>query len=376
MKTTINLIIASLFILFSFGCQKPMNCAHCIAYKNANVLTLKDDKILANHTVLISGDSIIAVLASDEFEGDFILSDSAIVDVQGAYIMPALQEMHAHFEPLNTNHKHYKAYERVPKTKYLQLLKICKEKNIKLASHIPYEFCKDQDLDNLLDSELQCFEHLINFGAFVTSDSIKKVSAPDNTKYYGYDVIANLDSLKVVDLVKKVKTKNIWMCPTSVLWTNPGDTTAINVLVKQKEFIRLDQGLRNWWLSTKGDYARSQSAGVLNDILLKELARQNVKILAGTDFPNPFLIPGYSLHQEIANIARVGYGNLEALKSATVYPAQYWNEKRQTGHLEKGTKANFIILDKNPLQNIENTLSIQQTVFNGQLYHKDKLLTR
>lgn len=450
-------IVYLLLLAFVFtNCIKKNDCLDCVVYKNGNILTLKDEKILENHTIIVENDIIIEILPTNDFYKNYVVPDTSIYDLKNKFVMPSLQEMHAHIEPLNPNHKKYlkhflaygvtqvrvmagnerllsfrdsiddgyyvspnlklssplidgnpplwgeahdgpivdatsnidsifkaqlvkgydfiKTYDRVPKEQYLAFLEIADDRSIKLAAHVPMEFNKENDIKNLLSSNLQSFEHFINFGSFVTSDSIKKVDYPNDTKYYNHEVIKNIDKEKVSQVVSRIKNKNVWICPTSVLWKNNSDTLYIDKLTQTKEFKRLDDGLKSWWRSTRNSIENYSSSNTLNNILLSEMAKQNVKILAGTDFPNPFLIPGYSLHQEIHNIANAGYGNLSALKSATVFPAEYWGDEQSSGFLEVGVKANFIVLDKNPLSDISNTLSITNILYNGVILNHEQLL--
>jgi imidazolonepropionase-like amidohydrolase len=103
------------------------------------------------------------------------------------------------------------------------------------------------------------------------------------------------------------------------------------------------------------------------------MADQAVPVLAGTDFPNPMLIPGQSLHQELEYLVNSGYSNLEALKAATLYPANYWGDPK-AGVIEPNSKANFVLMKENPLEKISNSLSIYTTVQNGILYKRDELI--
>jgi adenine deaminase len=63
-----------------------------------------------------------------------------------------------------------------------------------------------------------------------------------------------------------------------------------------------------------------------------------------------------------------GMSNFEALKTATINPAQSLGLDKWIGSLEPGKLADLIIMDKNPLDNIRNTESIRYTMVNGRLY--------
>jgi imidazolonepropionase-like amidohydrolase len=97
------------------------------------------------------------------------------------------------------------------------------------------------------------------------------------------------------------------------------------------------------------------------------LYRNGAKILAGTDFPLFYLVPGLSIHQELELFVDFGFSNFDALKTATTNPAEWSGNAYNKGYLSKGKQADLIILNKNPLDNIKNTQSIYMVIFKGQI---------
>ncbi len=89
-------------------------------------------------------------------------------------------------------------------------------------------------------------------------------------------------------------------------------------------------------------------------------------MLAGTDAPTlPGLVPGRSLHQEMQLLSEAGLSNYEALKSATINPARFLKVDADFGTIEVGKEASFLLLNKNPLEDISNTLEIQSVFVRG-----------
>jgi imidazolonepropionase-like amidohydrolase len=99
-----------------------------------------------------------------------------------------------------------------------------------------------------------------------------------------------------------------------------------------------------------------------------------VKILAGTDCSiMRYVIPGFSLHDELTLYVQAGLSPFEALKTATVNPAVFLNRSHELGTIEKGKLADLVLLDANPLENIMNIRKINTVILNGQLLNHDKL---
>lgn len=261
-----------------------------------------------------------------------------------------------------------KLYERLPEEVYFAFLKAAEKYNIRVAAHIPLALLANPDVKEVFNEQSPSFEHLKNFGTFVTNSEIKKVEVPDDYNYYGTEMSKDSDPSKVRAVVQEIKENNIWICPTSVLWKNSSHKELIEKLIETEAFARMDGGLKNWWLSVKDRSKRNVPLDKFSNKFLKEMALQKIKVLAGTDFPNPFLIPGLSLHQEMQNLVNNGFSNLEALRAATIYPAQYWGQIHGNDYFVRGMDANFVILKKNPLKEIKNTLSIEKVVYRGEFY--------
>lgn len=96
----------------------------------------------------------------------------------------------------------------------------------------------------------------------------------------------------------------------------------------------------------------------------KKLADAGVKVNMGAHGQ----IQGIGAHWEIWMMQQGGMSNHEALKTATINPAQSLGFDNSIGSLEVGKLADLIVMDKNPLENIRNTESIVYTMVNGRLY--------
>ena len=99
---------------------------------------------------------------------------------------------------------------------------------------------------------------------------------------------------------------------------------------------------------------------------LVALMRQTkVQILAGTDTGDPYTIPGATLHDELALLVDSGLTPAEALRAATLAPAQLFAWEDSMGSIEKGKLADLVLLDANPLENIRNTQRISAVFARG-----------
>jgi imidazolonepropionase-like amidohydrolase len=100
--------------------------------------------------------------------------------------------------------------------------------------------------------------------------------------------------------------------------------------------------------------------------------RAGVKMLAGTDAAGPRLV-GFSLHQELAELVKIGMTAVEALQTATLNPARTLRKTADYGTIEAGKVANLVLLQANPLDRIENTERVAAVVLRGKLYQRLEL---
>jgi imidazolonepropionase-like amidohydrolase len=95
-------------------------------------------------------------------------------------------------------------------------------------------------------------------------------------------------------------------------------------------------------------------------------------LLAGTDVVAPYTYPGFSLHDELGLLVEAGLTPLQALRTATVNPAQFLGIK-DMGTIAPGMKANLIVLNANPMESIANMGRISSVIMSGTLYTRKQL---
>ncbi|MBC29836.1 MAG: hypothetical protein CMH48_03235 [Muricauda sp.] len=107
--------------------------------------------------------------------------------------------------------------------------------------------------------------------------------------------------------------------------------------------------------------------------ITKMLHSNGVPILAGTDCGVSYVIPGFSLHDELKLMVEAGLSEVEALQTATINPAKYFGISQSSGQISTGMKANILLLDGNPLEDISNTKKIYGVIRNGNYLNRTYL---
>jgi imidazolonepropionase-like amidohydrolase len=110
----------------------------------------------------------------------------------------------------------------------------------------------------------------------------------------------------------------------------------------------------------------SRAQAVIDQYLatITALHRAGIPIVAGTDQ----VVPGHSLHRELELYVKAGFTPMEAIQAATLVPARVMKLESEVGTIEKGKRADLIILEANPLENISNIRTVRTVISGGRAY--------
>ena len=84
-------------------------------------------------------------------------------------------------------------------------------------------------------------------------------------------------------------------------------------------------------------------------------------------------MPGFSLHDELANFVEAGFTTMESLQTATSNPARFLGVQASLGSIESGKVADLVLLTANPLEDIRNTQKISAVLTRGRLFDRAAL---
>jgi imidazolonepropionase-like amidohydrolase len=161
-----------------------------------------------------------------------------------------------------------------------------------------------------------------------------------------------------------------WFTPTLASWRGHamvGDPGLSRWIASLQGSERVWPALRRHW-----DEMSESTPTVLERQLEEQFgglaaaaSRAGVPLLAGTDLGDPFVIPGFALHDELELMVRAGMTPLAALQSATSEPARAFGLSATVGALAPGQAADLVVLDADPLLDIGNTRRIHAVMLNG-----------
>ena len=127
---------------------------------------------------------------------------------------------------------------------------------------------------------------------------------------------------------------------------------------------------------SKADFQQARAAWPKMLQLIKLYYDRGVVLMAGSDLPNPWVIPGVGYHRELELLVESGIPPLQVLKIATRNGAEGLGILNEVGTVEAGKRADLVVLSANPVEDIKNTRRIETVIQSGRTISPDSLLKR
>lgn len=286
-----------------------------------------------------------------------------------------------------------KAYEMLQPEALTAVLNTAAEHGLPVTGHVPLS----TDVITASNAGLRSIEHMRNLEMSCTSDweklmETRRMELEDGANEAGGDLRSRLhqlqrtyaiehqDSATRAKVLETLAKNNTWLVPTLTILAFRENRVYARPAWREK-FRYLPDSTAARWRSGAERLAKMpvDSAGVKFATwgydMVGRLPEAGVGIMAGTDTPIAFLTPGYSLHEELRLLVNSGLTPIQALEAATARPAEYFNMQDDLGTVEAGKIADLLLLDANPLENIENTQRIRAVIKDGHLHDRTKLDT-
>jgi imidazolonepropionase-like amidohydrolase len=204
------------------------------------------------------------------------------------------------------------------------------------------------------------------------------------------DFIRNVDESRFEELARLSRAAGIWNVPTAALWENLFDTTSPDELARRPENRYAPRAwVTNWTNQKRNRIQQDAQQGMTPELarqfmtarrkLLKTLADVGAPLLMGTDSPQIFSVPGYSLHRELALAVSAGLTPYQVLESGTMNVGRYAAEELKLdgrfGTVAPGQRADLVLLDANPLDDIGNLTRRAGVMVRGRWVSGEELRT-
>jgi hypothetical protein len=252
-----------------------------------------------------------------------------------------------------------KVYSFLDRASYEAIVTAAGEVGMGVGGHIPYEL----SLEEVLEAGQNLIAH---------SEEVMKFARSPYTQD------------QIEDFARTIADSGAWIAPTL--------TTSRNILAVFEDFdgelsrpeVRylhpMDRGIWSFIYSNLYQPIPQDQRTAIEDgylqfqrPLTRALNAAGAKLMTGTDALIPSNVPGFSIHDELAELVDVGLSPYEALRSSTTEPFAFLGELDQAGTIAVGKRADLVLLEGNPLFDIAATRSISGVMLRGRWFGKGNL---
>ncbi|AWV98573.1 amidohydrolase family protein [Arcticibacterium luteifluviistationis] len=270
-----------------------------------------------------------------------------------------------------------KTYNNIPREAFFTLMKEAQLAGIDVAGHKPVRVSTVE----ASNAGIKSLEHarFLLWDSFKGSDELRNDENPkrrDNTALRK-KMLAEHNTLMLHENLEAMKANHTFYCPTHL--TRKSDAFAddstfrarydnVNPILRFLSFEDLDATIQEDTSSLgRLVYKKFYLKGLE---ITKTANKKGVKILAGADLPE---LPGSSLIDELQELSAAGLSGFDVLKTATLYPAEYFKVQDKLGTVSENKTADLVILSKNPLDKASNLKSIDGIIYNGRYINIDNI---
>jgi imidazolonepropionase-like amidohydrolase len=259
-----------------------------------------------------------------------------------------------------------KIHPGVPLDAFNAMAKRADELKIPFAGHVPAAV----GLQRALEARYRSIDHLDGYvEALVTN--------PGESQTFGVNLVNQVDESKIPALVKATRAAGTWQVPTEVLLVNWLNDESPETMAQWPEMKHMPAAtVANWVKQKQGFTAKFSAADrqkllALRRKLIKALHDGGVPFALGSDAPQTWNVPGFSVHRELQAIVAAGLTPYQALRTGTANVGTYFGT--DVGTIAAGKRADLLLLDANPLQNITNSSKIAGVMVNGRWLSRDEI---
>ncbi|HET6342744.1 MAG TPA: amidohydrolase family protein [Gemmatimonadota bacterium] len=400
------------------------------AFTHVTVVPMDEERALEDHTVVVDGERIVDVGPAGEVE---IPEGATVVEGTGRWLIPGLAEMHGHTPPPGAPREHVEnvlflyvangittvrgvlgapgqlelkaeanSGSIVSPTLYLagpsfsgnsvsspaqaaelvreeaeagwDLLKIhpgltrleydsiataAKAAGIRFVGHVPEEV----GLAHALEMGQETIEHMDGYVEYLDGEE------------------GPVDPARLAEAVERTRAAGAAVVPTMALWETLYGIHPLETLTAYSELEYVPRDMVEAWTENyregladpELDPVESRTVIENRTRILAALHEGGVTVLMGTDSPQVFSVPGFSLHRELPRMADAGMTPYEILVSGTRAAGEYFANEDEFGTIAPGQRADLVLLAADPLQDVTALSRIEGVMVRGRWHPKAEI---
>jgi imidazolonepropionase-like amidohydrolase len=286
---------------------------------------------------------------------------------------------------------------------YLAIIDEATQQGLPVAGHVPFAMTP-REVSSAGQRSIEHWGDVVDFGSAgykascsnqpdALREALQAARATQDTSkatlarlraHYLHVLTTNYSEALCAALFAEFARNGTWRVLTLITARNYEVTRLGDTLLAADPRLRyVDAATRSAWLEAAPIGPRVQrltedsaaTVAYLNLVLSLPgaMQRADVPLLAGTDEPNPWVTPGFSLHDELALLVQGGLTPIQALQTATINPARFLGATDSLGAVAVGKLADLVLLDADPLADIHNTTRLVAVFTAGRYFSRAAL---
>jgi imidazolonepropionase-like amidohydrolase len=246
---------------------------------------------------------------------------------------------------------------------------------IPFAGHVP----EDVGVEAALNAGIASIDHLDGYMQLLLPPDVDPSGGLGG--FFGVLLAGAALEEKIPEVARATADAGVWNVPTESLFEHITSPVPPSELAEWPEMRYMPAVTVRQWEQRKGEVAGDPNydpdiaarATALRRKLIVALHDAGAGLLLGSDSPQIFNVPGFAIHRELRYLVGAGLTPYEALATGTVNPAKFFAQSDTFGAVETGLEADLVLLDDNPLENIEATSRIHGVMLRGEWLSRENL---
>lgn len=249
---------------------------------------------------------------------------------------------------------------------------------IPFAGHIP----AGVRLETALEAGQASIDHFDRYVEFLVSDDADVRTR--GAGFFGSGWVDAVDAARIPDAVRRTVEAGTWNVPTLSLVEHLASPETADDMIRWPEMRYLPQAVRDGWVRAKGEFAAREDFQPAAAQRLVEVRRQlltalhegGAPIALGSDAPQFFNVPGFSIHREMRMMVAAGLTPYEVLETGTAAPARYMETPGGFGVVAPGARADLVLLDADPREDIGHAATPAGVMVRGRWWPAEEIRER
>ena len=269
-----------------------------------------------------------------------------------------------------------KIHPGLDRSEFAAIARTANELGIPFAGHVP----ADVGVASAVEQGIATIDHLDGYMAALLPPDAGLSGGFGG--FFGVLLANQADKDRIADVVALTSAAGTWNVPTQSLIEQLINDVPADELRDRADMKYMPESTVQRWVEAK--QSQEQERGFSKEVaakaieirraLILALHEANGRILLGSDAPQIFNVPGFSIHHELEFLVASGLSPFEALQTGTVNVATFLG--LDTGSIEVGRAADLVLLDANPLDDIGNTRRVHGVMLRGDWHSRGDLEQR